>query len=267
MFDAIFPAATAAARHHAEIEAPRESVGIVIDDGEYVPLDNVHPDPTQAFAIATADEDRYRGQVKAVIHSHVLAPSEFDPRDGPLLAGPSAADMAQQAQMSCPWGLVTVIDKLSHETVLWWGDSLPVAPLVGRPFFHGIFDCYSLIRDFYRGDEFGTVAEAFGAPVALPDFPRDFDWWTDRDDAGNPLVPKNLYLENFAAAGFRPIGRDELRAGDVFLAQVQAPVTNHGGIYLGDGSILHHLRRRLSRREPAAPWIEYITHFLRYEPR
>src|SRR5690349_4375169 len=127
MFDAIFPAASAAARHHAEIEAPRESGGIVIDDGEYVPLDNVHPDPTQAFAVSAADEARYRGPAKAVLHSRVLAPGEFDPEDGPLLGGPSAAAMAQQAQMSCPWGLVPVIDTLSHETVLWWGDSLPVA--------------------------------------------------------------------------------------------------------------------------------------------
>jgi hypothetical protein len=40
-----FPAASAAARKHAEIEWPNESIGFVIEGGEYVPLVNVHPDP------------------------------------------------------------------------------------------------------------------------------------------------------------------------------------------------------------------------------
>jgi cell wall-associated NlpC family hydrolase len=272
MYPNPFPAASEAARRHAEIEAPKESVGIVIDDGrgdgggEYVPLENVSHEPERAFDISGEDDERYRGQVKAVIHSHCLAPEEFDPGEGPLIAGPSAGDMEQQATMGLPWGLVTVIDKTSHETVLWWGDSLPVAPLVSRPFVHGIFDCYSAIRDSYRRDEFGFVREYYNVPsITLPDFPRDFAWWHDRDDAGNLRVPQNLYLDNFAAAGFVPVGRDEARAGDVFLAQIRAPVVNHGGVYLGDGTWLHHPRGRLSVREPVSRWLEYVTHFLRYE--
>ena len=269
-----FPTASAAARHHAEIEAPRESVGIVIDDGaghvEYVPLENVHPEPTRAFEISAADADQWRGQMRAVIHSHVLGVDDFDPQDGPLAAGPSAADMEQQAQMQLPWGLVTVIDRSSHGSVLWFGDEVAAMPgyppVLERPFIHGIYDCYSLIRDSYRFDPFGFVREHFGRPsILLPDFPRDFAWWHDRDDDGGPRVPRNLYVDNFTAAGFHPIDRDELRAGDVILAQVRAEVVNHGGVYLGNGTWAHHLRGRLSTREPAGRWVhEYGRYFLRY---
>lgn len=268
MFPNPYPAASDAARHHAEIEAPNESVGIVIDDGEYVPLVNVHATPTEAFAISSEDEEKYAGQIKAVIHSHCLMPGEFDVQDGPLIGGVSSGDMQQQAAMGLPWGLVTVIDKTSHESVLWFGDDVPVAPLVGRPFVHGIYDCYSAIRDAYRSDEFGFVKERWDeSSIVLPDFPRDFNWWEDRGADGNARIPENLYMNNFAAAGFKSIGRDEMEPGDVFLAQIGASVTNHGGIWLGENLIFHHLRRRLSRREAGSRWMEYTTSYLRYDPR
>lgn len=265
-----FPAASDAAKKHAEIEWPKESVGIVTRDGEYVPLENVHPEPEKSFSISDADALTYKDETAAVIHSHCLRGAEIDPLDGPLMAGPSSADMQQQAVMEadkpCPWGLVTVIDKHSHETVLWWGDSLPIAPLIGRPFVHGIYDCYSLIRDAYLGDEFGFVKEYFDRQsILLPDQPRDFGWWDSKDSAGQPVQPGNLYIENFAKAGFRIIGQADLQPGDVFLAQIGASVVNHGGIYLGNGVIMHHLRRRLSKREPGSRWLEYVVKYLRYE--
>ena len=263
-----FPAASDAAKRHAEIEFPKESVGIVTLDGEYVPLVNVHATPDKSFAISDEDALAYHDNMAAVIHSHCLIGTEIDPMDGPLSAGPSSADMRQQIEMELPWGIVTVIDGGSHETVLWWGDSLPgpIPSLIGRPFYHGIFDCYSLIRDAYRGDEFGFVKEFYGRDsIVLPDYPRDFDWWEETEDEEQPRLPQNLYMENFTNAGFKQIQQSELRAGDVFLAQVAAPVINHGGIYLGDGLIAHHLRRRLSKREPGSRWGEYMSIFLRFQ--
>ena len=73
-------------------------------------------------------------------------------------------------------------------------------------------------------------------------------------------------MENFGKAGFRSIDISELREGDVFLAQIGTDVTSHGGVYLGNGEIYHHLRRRLSRREPAPQWVKLMTEFLRYDP-
>lgn len=268
MLPIIFEAAADAAKRHAEIEYPKESVGIVALDGEYVPLVNVHAQPEKSFAISDEDALKYHGEMAAVIHSHCLVGAEIDPLDGPLAAGPSSADLIQQGEMGCPWGIVTVIDGRSHETVLWWGDTLPtpIPPLIGRPFIHGIFDCYSIIRDAYRGDEFGFVKEQFGQDsILLAEQPRDFDWWEKKTENGKSIAPQNLYMENFERVGFRQISLSEVRPGDVFLAQIGASVTNHGGLILANDLIAHHLRRRLSKREPGSRWAEYMTTFLRYE--
>lgn len=263
-----FPAASVAARAHAETEFPRESVGLILtESGEYVPLENTSPEPEEAFEISEADEERYQGQIAAVVHSHCFRKGDFDPKDGPLARGPSAADMAQQQEMSCPWGLVVVVDSHALEP-LFWGDQLPnVAPMIARPFVHGIFDCYTAIRDSYRTDSFGFVRQFYDTDsIVLPDFPRSYEWWGVPQ--GEQIVGRtaNLYLDNFEKAGFKRISKEQARPGDVFLAQIGSDVPNHGGVYLGNGQIYHHLRRRCSRRESGGQWMDYVTHFLRYAP-
>lgn len=261
-----YPAASVAARAHAETEFPRESVGLILkESGEYVPLENTSEEPENAFEISASDEIFYQGQIEAVIHSHCLRKGEFDPKDGPMAKGPSAADMAQQQQMSCPWGLVVVVDSHALEPV-FWGDQLPnVAPMLARPFIHGIFDCYSAIRDSYRTDAFGFVRQYYDADsIVLPDCPRSYEWW-GVEQAGQVVGrTANLYSDNFEKAGFRRISRDQARAGDVFLAQFGSDVPNHGGVYLGNGQAYHHVRRRCSKREGLGFWMDSITHFLRY---
>jgi cell wall-associated NlpC family hydrolase len=156
---------------------------------------------------------------------------------------------------------------LSHECVIYFGDELgPPPPLIGRPFIHGVYDCYSLIRDFYRTNAYSAISDYHGvSSILLPEQPRDFGWWDSRNGDGTVTVPKTLYTDNFKAAGFRQITLEEMRPGDVFLAQVMAPVTNHGGVYLGRGEIIHHLRGRLSKTDVAGRWLNYVTHCLRYE--
>ncbi|WP_231117423.1 hypothetical protein [Piscirickettsia salmonis] len=48
-----------------------------------------------------------------------------------------------------------------------FGEQLFTQQLLERPFLHGIFDCYSLIRDFYAVEK----------KIFLPDFPRQRSWW------------------------------------------------------------------------------------------
>lgn len=261
-----YPAASVAARSHAEAEWPNECVGFVLNNGDYVPLTNIHPDPENHFAISQDDEDKYRDDKAAVIHSHCITAGSFYANDGPLAAGPSAHDMRQQLVSGCPWGLVMVVDGLSQDSVIWWGDELgTIQPLVGRPFIHGVYDCLSIIRDAYRLDSYGFVKEYFGVDsITMPVYPREFGWWDHRVD-GKVVVPGDMYRENFRNCGFREITQDEMRPGDVFLAQVRAQVTEHGGIYLGNGVILHHLRGKLSKTDVVARWLNHVTHYLRYE--
>lgn len=222
-------AVEAAARADALQRFPNESCGLVIA-GEYRPFPNVADRPHEHFQLPADAPDEYQ----AVIHSHCAPDAGLHP---------SAADMAGQFETAVPWGIVLTDGKECSRPV-WWGDFRLHEPLIGRAFIHGITDCYSLIEAFWH--------QKHG--VRLPVFPRDWDWWHARGD---------LYRDGFGKAGFRQIKESEGRSGDVVLMQVRSPVPNHAGIVLDGGLILHHLQRRLSRREPLGGWRKFITHWLR----
>jgi cell wall-associated NlpC family hydrolase len=232
-------------QEHARDEYPRECCGALTPTG-YVPMTNKHPNPTRAFDCSDeCNELMVKGDLLAVIHSHP---------NGPL--GPSSWDMRQQIEMNVPWGLVTT-DGQRVNRPFFWGDSLPVPPLEGRQFRHGPSgsdnkgDCYALIRDWWRLER----------QVALPEFPRDDAWWAGATGGDN------LYLTGFGQAGFVDVGRNEgLRdpqEGDVMLMRIRAPVPNHGGVYAGNGHIIHHLGDCLSVRKPIGEWVKLVTHWLR----
>lgn len=236
--------AVEAHKAHAVAEWPREACGLVLADGAYRPCRNGAETPETAFAIDPDEWLAAGGPPAAVLHSH---PAGLHPVTGaaiPVQEGPSARDMRAQADTAVPWG-ITVAGEGGATDPVWFGDQVPRAPLIGRRFVHGVHDCYALARDWHRE-----------AGIPLPDVPRDPDWW---------LTGQSLY-DGFAAAGFQRVHRPEGRPlpGDCFLCAVRAPVMNHGGIYLGDGLILHHLAHRLSGRAPAAPWRAKMTFLLRH---
>ena len=91
----------------------------------------------------------------------------------------------------------------------------------------------------------------------LLDFHRSDDWWKRGE---------NLYLDNFAKAGFTQTEQSQLKQGDVILMTINSSVPNHGALYLGDGLILHHVHGRLSTREVfGGYYLKNATHYLRYE--
>jgi cell wall-associated NlpC family hydrolase len=163
--------------------------------------------------------------------------------------------MQQQIAMAMPWAICAYDD--NYTEVFWFGDEAPVPPLVGRGFRHGVTDCYSLIRDFYR-----TVHH-----IMLPEFPRNWEWWKDE------ATP--LYLTGFTVAGFHEVSVNDILPGDVFIATVGGRTiksANHAGVYLGNGLILHHTAGRtgfnpfkLSTVESGASWLDLITKVVRHE--
>jgi proteasome lid subunit RPN8/RPN11 len=221
-----------AAEQHAAQEFPRESCGLVVGD-HYFPCRNM-ADNTDHFIIHPddyADADRL-GDITAIIHSHPNA-----------LPDPSQADRVACEATGLPWHIVS-----------WpsakWAYLEPqgyVAPLIGRIWAHGVIDCYSLIRDWYRLER----------GVVLPDFDRTDNWWK---------TGSNLYADNFAKAGFVRLIDVAPEPGDVLLMQILANVVNHGAIYLGNDIILHHLHSRLSGRDVWAGYFrKHTTHILRYQ--
>lgn len=221
----------AAAAEHARRAFPREACGLLVD-GRFLPCRNTARG-TDHFAMDARDYARCEelGRIEAVFHSHPNAS-----------ANPSAADRVACEQTGLPWHILGLPSGV-------WTYCAPCgyeAPLIGRPFYHGVLDCYSLIRDWYARER----------GIALRDFAREDEWWHHG---------RNLYVEHFRDAGFVPITLRDLQCGDVILMQICANTTNHGAIYLGDGVILQHLHGRLSGREVyGGYWRKHSTHWLRY---
>ncbi|NYH13423.1 cell wall-associated NlpC family hydrolase [Paraburkholderia bryophila] len=180
------------------------------------------------------------GEIVMVVHSHPDASSD-----------PSEADRVACEASGLPWMIVEV-RRDDGGTVAAHGVSniAPAgfsAPLIGRSFAHGVLDCYTLVRDWYRVER----------NVVLRDFKRCDGWWNEGAD---------LYMNNYRAAGFRPLVEGESHAvGDVILMQIRSDVANHAGIYIGDGLMLHHRYGRLSNREIyGGYWLENTRTVLRY---
>ncbi|MDG6894512.1 phage tail protein [Volucribacter amazonae] len=194
---------------------PQECCGFVVFRGKqqvFIPCQNIAQDPENFFEIAPEDfiqASQYDGIV-ALVHSH----PKGEPRLSPM-------DRQMQLYSGLDWWLVA--NNEVHRFAY-------IPPLLGRPFEHGVTDCYSLFRDFYRlaGEE-------------LPDFERADYWWE---------TGQNLYLDNMTQYGFERLPAESaVQIGDIILMQVGAEVPNHAAIYLGDQQVLHHSPKRLSKRD------------------
>lgn len=206
-------------RAHAAQAAPNECCGLVVRAEVglcYLPCTNHSRNGKDTFVIGPEDYARAEdlGEVVLVVHSHPFASP-----------APSEVDRLVCAQGDTPWLIVN--HPVGHFHLM---QPEPYElPLLGRPFHHGVTDCYALVRDYYRRE----------CLIALPHYDRADQWWMRGD---------NLYIDNFQQAGFVRVD-DAPRRHDAFLMQVRAPVPNHAAIYLGDEIILHHLWGRLSSRE------------------
>lgn len=231
----LFSKCRADAEAHARSDYPRESVGLVVSvrgKPVYMPCRNLSEEADhfilnpEDYAIA---EDK--GDIAVVVHSH--------PDTG---AEPSLHDVASHAASRLAWWIVGLKD----DETSW--HEMPAAgemPLESRVFVHGVIDCYTLIRDYYR--------QVRG--VELPDFYRQDDWWHNGG---------NLYVENFAKAGF--VEASSLKNGDVILMAIGSQTPCHGAIWLDGDVLLHHLYGRLSCKEVyGRAYRECTTHILRYK--
>lgn len=200
---------------------PKECCGVVIVNKgreQYVPCRNqstekdrfrIHPED---FADA---EDL--GEIICIVHSHPFMP-----------AAPSEADLIGCEKSELPWLIVSVPNGDIYE----FSPTGYKPPLIGRKFVHGMLDCYSLIRDYYK--------EVLN--IEIPDFEREEMWWEKN---------QNLYMENFEKAGFVVVegGLSDMKLHDGLLMQISSPVVNHAAVYIGDNTIMHHFMNRLSSRD------------------
>jgi cell wall-associated NlpC family hydrolase len=101
--------------------------------------------------------------------------------------------------------------------------------LIGRQWEYGKFDCFTLIRDWFklRG-------------IELPDFARPSDLETC----------ESIFLKHAVSIGFRPVLFAERRPGDVLIMCLGTASPMHAAIFLADDRILHQRQDSLSAVEP-----------------
>lgn len=248
------------AKLHARAEFPNESCGLIVN-GAYIACENIRsPEETHeeenpncgcklcSFEIHRDLIVHYGDRIEMIVHSH--------PNGNRY---PSRADMEGQLATDVPWAILVLDAERIIDKPTMWGDALPIAPVIGREFIHGVHDCFSLIRDAYRLGKEGLEAQGiFGwpyPPVTFPITPREDAWWEGEED---------LYDANWAKHGFVEVDSSEARPGDVFLMKIRSQKNNHGGVLVGEGTLMHHLPNRLSRREPAGLWGRQASRWLRY---
>lgn len=229
-------------RAHALEAYPKEATG-VIAAGKYVRLENNHEQPEKAATIRKGAIGKYvvNKTLQAVVHSHPDAPN-----------CPSQQDMESQIRMGVPF-VICATNGTASLAPFAWGEQLDPPPLIGRGFQHGVTDCWALVKDKFWLDK----------GVRLPDVPRNWNWWNDG---------QNLYTDYIAKAGFVEVDRRDVRPGDGVLFQIRSETPNHAGVVEEGGLLLHHVTAklpydptRLSKHEPLDRWLDYATHFLRYE--
>ena len=221
---------------HARQQMPRESCGVIVvfkGRYKYFPCRN-EASGTNEFSINPEDyahaEDL--GEIVYVVHSHPNTPNK-----------PSAVDLVNIEKTNLPW---LIVNPHNGEYTVTQPSGY-VVPLIGRQFFPGVLDCYTIIRDYYQQT----------LNITIPDWPREDNWW---------LTGQNLYIEGYPQSGFVSIETMTIKPHDVVLMNMGSSVVNHAGIILPDQTLLHHARGRLSSRDVYSGYYRNITsHVLRHK--
>lgn len=230
---------------HALTEYPKESCGFIVKDGRkelYVPVENTSENANEHFRISAERyaevEDQYT--IMAIVHSH---PDET--------SSPSEADRVLCEGTKLPWVIVGIYkDNLTGELLADTPHQLIPegyeAPLEGRIFYHGVLDCYTLIRDYYKRT----------LQISLPDFPRQDCWWEDPE-------AESLYAKHYADAGFILVTDGSLKEHDIIAMEIGSSAgPNHAGVYLGDNIMLHHMYGMPSTKAVYGGSYQYATRFI-----
>ena len=243
-------------RAHALEVWPEPACGVVVgtaESPEFLPVGTHVNLARDSFRLGGTEAMRLKQGHDGLLGLMISHPDDSNSANpDPLLFTPSAAEMRAQMALAAPFAVVVCTASTAY--VPWWfGDQRPTPGIIGRPFRHGVLDCYSFVRDWYR-QEYG---------ISIPDFPRDWEWWRKGQD---------LYREGFYRAGGRCIDPADARPGDVVLCRIRSRVTNHAVVLMPDGWVGHHFGSTVpydpgavSRVQRAGRWLAKLrTHTLRW---
>ena len=217
---------------HAKEQDPKESCGLLLNirgKEKYYPCKNLSTAYYENFIIDPLDyakaEDSL-GEIIAVVHSH--------PTTQPIA---SEADKISCEESKLPWYIV-------NPKTEQWGFCKPTGykpDMIGLTWVWGVSDCWSLVRRYYKEK----------LNIELRDWERPI---TPEEFMANPMFDSCAWR-----TGFRELRKDEkLENNDLLFMSIGEAGLNHVAIFI-DGDVIHHLRDRLSCREPYNPWLLKCT--------
>lgn len=199
---------TRAIFEHAAEAFPEECCGVVTQSLDVIPLKNVAADPLHSFAVSPEDYLPYVAGALYMYHSH-----------------PNGAAVASEGDEECVerLRLPLMIVSWPEGKVRLLGSPVNHLEITGRPFLYGVFDCFTVLRDFYL-KEFD---------IRLPNLTRPRpEWWLD-----------NVLYDPFSdcAEQCNLVDSPGLAYGDIiFFTRNGSMVPNHAAVYVGQNRILHH---------------------------
>ena len=224
-----------AAINHAKKEFPKESCGAIVN-GKYIRFKNESLNPEEEFEIK---DDRWydwymKGEIDCIIHSH------NDSNQA------SMVDQIQQRELGIPSMIINLKNKSLMDCIVFGGDIHP--PLKGRPFFWGVYDCVSLVKDY--------ILNQFGFEIKYP--AHEFDFW----------IKQKNYFEKYLGEQnpFIEVATSDMKKHDVLLYNIDGSrFINHIAVIISDnGEVLHHMYNNISGTYPINFNRRYLRKVMRF---
>ena len=199
-----------------------ETCGFVLNNGTVIQVENKAEDRANEFEIDAEIFAQYESNIKGIWHSHLE------------LAGFSPLDQQVMSADTLPWAVYCLRNDTWHQC-----DPTTTAPLEGRPFVFGYYDCYSLITD--------KLAEM---GVTLPPWKRGR--WGEWNTPG--FCPFDQEWKKYG----RPVMNRLYQAGDILLMNLgdHPGHSDHVGVMVDRKRFLHHPSGGISRTATLGSYYE-----------
>lgn len=223
----------------AQTRHPQESCG-VFSEGKYISFENKSSSPENSFLINSPQFNQLymNEKIDCILHSHDEKTLSITPED-----------QRQQIELEVPFGVIHLNNK-SYIKTIFWGDSIPIAPLMGRPFIWGVWDCYGLVTDYYRMKGY-----------RMPKMVREWGFWHRN------ISMYEDFIEN-QKVPFYFIPVKESLPGDVLLYNLEGTkYLNHCGVMMEKNQVLHHFVNKVSGLFPVSLHRQFLNHSMRFDPK
>jgi proteasome lid subunit RPN8/RPN11 len=231
-------------KEHALKDFPNECCGFIcvnyLGDVTVLPCENKAVNKKGRFVIDPAmniEAEKY-GHIAAFYHSHV---DEFEL--------PSNEKFSIQ-DLDCAYEACLPALLYVYPQDTWFyhqPKTYKPVPLIGRPFVWGIWDCYSLVREYQK------IHKGLNMNYYFP--------------PSEESINANFKYEEFVKnEPLEDVSLDELKEGDIILFKIKSQYINHSAVYLGGNEFLHQpINKSSSKMFLDERYLKYIARTLRYK--